>query len=258
MLTFNTLEILTLISNFFWPMVRILSFFSVAPIFNHVLFNKKNKILLSGMISWLIYPFLPEIHTILFSFLGLTLFFQQIVIGIVLGFVVQFLFFTISLAGEVISLQMGLSFATIFNNNMHVGDSIISRLLNILAIFFFLAINAHLQLISVLINSFYSVPIDSSFLNTDVLLVLLKFSSYFFLNGMLFVLPVVIILLALSFIMSFLNRFSPQISIFSIGFPLNLLVGMLILYFFIPNIFPFFENLFNDLLIFITDSLLKI
>ncbi|QCI23651.1 flagellar biosynthetic protein FliR [Buchnera aphidicola (Macrosiphoniella sanborni)] len=256
MLTFNTLEFITLISHIFWPMVRILSFFSVTPIFHNKSFNKKNKILLSGIISWLVYPFLPEVHVILFSFFGLLLFLQQILIGIILGFVVQFLFVAINLSGEVISLQMGLSFAAIFNSNMHIGNSIISRLLNILTLLFFLILNAHLHFLAILINSFYTFPIDSYLLNTEIFLVLLKFSSYFFLSGMIFVLPVLIILLMISFIMSFLNRFSPQISIFSIGFPLNLLVGILMLYFLIPNILPFFENLLHDLILFITDTLL--
>lgn len=258
MLTFNSLELMTFISNCFWPMVRILSFLSVIPIFNNKIFNKKNKIILSGIISWLIAPFLPEVHTILFSCFGLLLFIQQILIGLVLGFVAQFLFIAINLAGEVISLQMGLSFSIIFSNNIHLGNSIISRLLNILTLFFFLILNTHLRLISILIDSFYSMPIDSYFLNANMFFVLLKFSSYFFFNGIIFILPIIIILLILSCMMGLLNRLSPQISIFSIGFPLNLFVGILVLYFLIPNIFPFFEHLMNELIIFITHTFIQI
>lgn len=252
MLTFSSLELITLISNFFWPMVRILSFFSVAPIFNDKLINKKIKIVLSGIISFLISPFLPEVHTVLFSYVGFLLLFQQILIGIVLGFTAQLLFITVNLSGEIVGLQMGLSFATFFNSSSHIGISIISRLLNVFFLFFFLVLNAHLYLISILIDSFYSIPIDGFFVNKNVFFSLLTFSSHIFLNSILFILPLIIVLLALGFIMSLLNRLSPQISIFSIGFSLNLLIGMLILFSLVSIIFPFFEKLLNELMFFIS------
>ncbi|QCI22546.1 flagellar biosynthetic protein FliR [Buchnera aphidicola] len=258
MLTFNSLQLITLISNFFWPMVRILSFFSAAPIFNDTLINKKNKIVLSGMISWLVFPFLPEIHTELFSYFGFLLLLQQILIGIVLGFTAQLLFVTVNLAGEIIGLQMGLSFATFFNSSSHIGTSIISRLLNIFSLLFFLVFNIHLYLISILIDSFYSMPIDSYFLNVSIFFILLKFVSCIFLNSILFVLPIIIILLSISFVMSLLNRLSPQISIFSIGFPLNLIVGILVLYFLVPVMLPFLKKILNDLTIFINNNFLHI
>jgi flagellar biosynthetic protein FliR len=258
MLTFNNFQLTTLISSFFWPMLRILSFLSVVPIFNNKLINRKNKIVLSCTISWLISPFLPEVHTILFSCFGLLLLIQQILIGIVLGFTAQFLFVTVNLAGEIIGLQMGLSFATFFNNNNHIGTSIISRLLNIVTLLFFLALNIHLYLIDILIDSFYSMPIDSYYLNINVFFVLLQFSSTIFLNGILFVLPVMIILLAISFIMSLLNRLSPQISIFSIGFPLNLLVGIIVLYSSSYIMFPFFEKLSHEVMYFISKTFIQI
>ncbi|QCI20239.1 flagellar biosynthetic protein FliR [Buchnera aphidicola (Brachycaudus cardui)] len=257
MLTFSSFQFITLIGNFFWPMVRILSFFSVAPIFNDKLINKKSKILLSGIISSLIFPFLPEVQTVLFSYVGFLLLTQQILIGIVLGFTAQLLFVTVNLSGEIIGLQIGLSFATFFNNNSHIGISIISRLLNIFFLFFFLVLNAHLYLISILIDSFYSIPIDGYFINKNIFFSLLNFSSHIFLNSILFVLPVMIVLLAISFIMSLLNRLSPQISIFSVGFPLNLLVGMLVLYSLISIIFPFFEKLLNELMFFISHIFLN-
>ena len=46
MLTFNNLELAIFISDFFWPLVRILAFFSTAPIFNDQNVNKKIKIIL--------------------------------------------------------------------------------------------------------------------------------------------------------------------------------------------------------------------
>lgn len=49
----------------------------------------------------------------LFSFFALWLAVQQILIGIALGFTMQFAFAAVRTAGEIIGLQMGLSFATL-------------------------------------------------------------------------------------------------------------------------------------------------
>ncbi|QCI21974.1 flagellar biosynthetic protein FliR [Buchnera aphidicola] len=258
MLTFNDFQLITFISSFFWPMIRILSFFSMASFFKDKLFNKKNKIILAVIISFLVSPFLPEVRTALFSCIGFLLLFQEILIGLVLGFTTQLLFVSVNIAGEIIGLQMGLSFATFFNKSSYIGTSIISRLFNILMLLFFLVFNTHLYLISVLIDSFYSMPIDSYFLNSNIFFILLQFSSHIFLESILFILPVMIVLLILSFIMSILNRLSPQISIFSIGFPINLLIGILLLYFLISTTLPYFERVLHELILFISQTFINI
>ncbi|ALD15047.1 flagellar biosynthesis protein FliR [Buchnera aphidicola (Aphis glycines)] len=258
MLTFNNLQLITIISNFFCPLVRILAFFSIAPIFNDYHINRSTKIVLSILISWVIFPFLPQIKTELFSLSGLLLLLEQILIGITLGFTCQFLFATINFSGELIGLQMGLSFATFFNANNNIGISVISRLLNILMLSFFLSIDAHLYLISILIDSFYSIPINIIFFDNSIFLNVLIFASNIFLNSIMLIFPIMIFLLLSSLIMSILNRLSPQISIFSIGFPLNLLIGISMLYYLVFISFPIFNHLFNQLTLFLSNTFLKL
>ncbi|QIQ41139.1 MAG: flagellar biosynthetic protein FliR [Buchnera aphidicola (Aphis urticata)] len=258
MLTFNNLQLVTIISNFFWPLVRILSFFSTVPVFNDQHINKKTKIVLSILISWIVFPFLPQVKIQLFSLVGLLLLLEQILIGITLGFTCQFLFATINFSGELIGLQMGLSFATFFNANNNIGVSIISRLLNILMLSFFLSINAHLYLINILINSFYSIPINILFFNHSIFSIILQFASNIFVNSIMLIFPIIIFLLLSNLIMSILNRLSPQISIFSIGFPLNLLIGILMLYYLVLISFPIFNNLLNQLMLFLSNTFLKL
>lgn len=251
MFHFNNTEIFTLIGNFFWPLVRILAFFSTAPIFNDKIINNKTKIILAMCITFLILPFIPEIHISLFSSVGFILLLHQILIGLAFGFIVQLLFVTANIAGEIISLQMGLSFATFFDVHTHLGTSIISRLLNIYVLFFFLAWNGHLQLIDILVNSFYVLPINGDSVYANMFLMILKFSGYIFIHGIKFSLPIIIFLLGLNIVMGVINRLSPQISIFSIGLALNLLIGMVLLDNLIILILPVLKNIFNELMLFI-------
>ena len=73
---------------------------------------KRVKLGLAMMITFAIAPSLPANDVPVFSFFALWLAVQQILIGIALGFTMQFAFAAVRTAGEIIGLQMGLSFAT--------------------------------------------------------------------------------------------------------------------------------------------------
>jgi flagellar biosynthetic protein FliR len=74
---------------------------------------------------------------------------------------------------------------------------------------------------------------------------LANFGSTVFSAGLLLSLPVVVALLIANISLGILNRAAPQIGVFQIGFPLTILVGMLLLQLMIPNMIPFFMRLFD-------------
>lgn len=58
-----------------------------------------------------------------------------------------------------------------------------------------------------------------------------------------FGLPIIALLLCINFTLGLLNRMTPQLSIFVIGFPLTLTVGMVALSLIAQTMVPFFERL---------------
>lgn len=96
----------------------------------------------------------------LFSSAALWVAIQQILIGVALGVTMQFAFAAVRLSGEVIGLQMGLSFATFFDPSGGPNMPVLSRLLNILVTLLFLSFDGHLWLISLLADSFHTLPIQ--------------------------------------------------------------------------------------------------
>lgn len=62
---------------------------------------------------------------------------NQCVIGAALGLSMQCILAAIRLAGEVIALQMGLSFASFFDSGSHSSLSVVSRLLTYLSLLLF-------------------------------------------------------------------------------------------------------------------------
>lgn len=63
--------------------------------------------------------------------------------------------------------------------------------------------------------------------------------------GLLLALPVVAALLIANLALGILNRAAPQIGVFQVGFPVTMLVGLLLVQLMVPNLVPFVSHLFD-------------
>jgi flagellar biosynthetic protein FliR len=113
----------------------------------------------------------------------------------------------------------------------------------------FLVFDGHLQLISALIATFHSVPIEANVVaaasHAQGWRVLVGYGGSVFSTGLLLALPIVAALLIANLALGILNRAAPQIGIFQVGFPVTMLVGLLLLQLMVPNLMPFFQRIFD-------------
>jgi flagellar biosynthetic protein FliR len=86
---------------------------------------------------------------------GLLIVLQEMLIGLAMGFSIRIIFAAVEMAGEISSLTMGLGFATFFDPTTQGRSSAISQFLSLVATMAFLAVNAHLVLLSALVESFH-------------------------------------------------------------------------------------------------------
>src|SRR5476649_873427 len=107
MLELDTTQLAGWLSQYFWPLVRILALIGTAPLFSEKSIPVRIKLGLGIMITVLLAPLLPPVATPLFSVAGLWLCIEQMLVGAALGLTMQFAFAAIRMAGEVIGLQMG-------------------------------------------------------------------------------------------------------------------------------------------------------
>lgn len=255
MVTLDSSQLMLWVGQFFWPLVRLLALFSTAPIFSEHSVSKKVKIGLAVMITWILAPTLPPVNVTQFSVGGFWLLIQQLLIGIALGFTMQFAFAAVRMAGELIGLQMGLSFATFFDPGSRLNMPVLARFLDMLAMLLFLTFNGHLWLISLLADSFHTLPIGGDPLNANAFLALAKAGGLIFLNGMRLALPLIILLLTINLALGLLNRVAPQLSVFAIGFPVTLSIGILTIGILMPLLAPFCEHLFSEVFDLLSDIL---
>lgn len=231
---------------YFWPLLRVLALISTAPILSERAVPKRVKLGLGMMITFVIAPSLPATEVPIFSASALWLAMQQIMIGIALGFTMQFAFAAVRTAGELMGLQMGLSFATFVDPASHLNMPVLARIIDMLAMLLFLTFNGHLWLISLLVDTFHTLPVGDNPVNSNAFLALARAGSMIFINGLMLALPVITVLLTLNLALGLLNRMAPQLSIFVIGFPLTLTIGISLMAALMPLIAPFCEHLFSE------------
>lgn len=246
MINIDSSQLVFWISQLFWPLARVLALIMTAPLLSEKSISKKVKIGLGVMITYVLLPSLPPTNVTLFSVGGFWLLIQQILIGMAIGFTMQFAFAAVRTAGEVIGLQMGLSFATFFDPASRLNMPVLARFLDMLAMLLFLSFNGHLWLISMVADSFHTLPIGGDPINGNAFLALTKAASLIFLNGLRLALPLITLLLTLNLALGLLNRVAPQLSVFAIGFPVTLSIGIIFISLMMPLLAPFCEHLFSE------------
>jgi len=236
------------LTMYFWPLLRVLALIMTAPVLSESRIPRRVKLGLGVVITIVIAPTLPATQDVpIVSVDALWLAMQQILIGVALGFTMQFAFATIRTAGELIGLQMGLSFATFVDPTSHLNMPVLARILDMLALLLFLTFNGHLWLISMLVDTFHTLPIGGNPVNSNAYLALTRAAGMIFLNGLMLALPIITLLLTINLSLGLLNRMAPQLSVFVIGFPVTLSVGILLIAAMMSLLAPFCERLFSEI-----------
>ena len=243
MISLTDAQLNTWLINFIWPLTRILGLIMVAPVFGHRTVPGRVKIGLGIFITLIIAPTLPPMPDVgLGSWHGLFILVQQLLIGVAIGFIMRIVFAAVEAAGEIVGLQMGLGFASFFDPQSAGQTLVLARFFNLLALLVFLAVNAHLLLLGVLVESFQSLPISPQPLSAAGFYNVAAFGSTVFAVGLQLALPVIAIMLMTNLSLGILTRSAPQLNIFAIGFPITLGVGLIVLDMTLPYFAPQFEQ----------------
>src|SRR5690606_16304495 len=159
--TANGLEALILgqLSTYAWPFFRITGLLMIAPVFGTRLVPARVKIALAVALTAAIAPAVEAPQDAGFSVASALIAAHELLLGIVLGFVLQLLFDALVIAGQTIAMTMGLGFATMVDPQRGVSVPLLSQFFVILGILVFLALDGHLALLALLAESYELMPI---------------------------------------------------------------------------------------------------
>jgi len=173
---------------------------------------------------------------------------QEILIGVMLGFVLQLFFHIFVVAGQILAMQMGLGFASMVDPANGISVPVIAQYFTMLVTLLFLAMNGHLVVFEVLAESFVTLPPGSG-LQVEHYWEIANKLGWVMGAALIMVLPAVTALLVVNIAFGVMTRAAPQLNIFSIGFPLTLVLGMVIVWISMADILAHYQALASEALI---------
>ncbi|MEO7493926.1 MAG: flagellar biosynthetic protein FliR [Massilia sp.] len=247
MITLTSGDMNAWIAALLWPLTRILGLIAASPLYGNKSVPMSARVGLGIILASIIAPTVPAMPAAdPMSLAGLLILVQEMLVGVAMGFSIRIVFAAVEMAGELSSLTMGLGFASFFDPMTSGRSSAISQFLALIATMAFLAVNGHLILLSVLAESFTSMPISATPMAAGAPFELVRWGGEIFAAGLQLALPIVAALLITNVALGILTRAAPQLNIFGIGFPVSLGVGLLLLSVSLPYLSGPIERLFND------------
>lgn len=231
MFTLNSAELDGMLALFLFPFTRIAAWLFFDPLLGNRAAPRSMRLAAALVLTVAVAPLLPKAQGIsLLSGDGLLVLLQQIAIGAALGFSLRIVFAALEFAGQLMGLQMGLSFATLFDPINGAQTPVISQFLVLTSALLLFTLNGHHVVIGALAQSFVEVPIGAS-LGAAGFAGIAQWGGALFMTGLHIALPVTAALLATNLTIGMMTRAAPQLNIFAVGFPLTLGAGFLVLYF---------------------------
>jgi flagellar biosynthesis protein FliR len=244
---FTTAEITAWVGSLLWPFLRISAMLVAAPLFGAGTVTVRVRLAIAFMLALVVAPLIPMPAAVEpLSLAGLVIALQQVIIGLAIGFILQMVFSALTQAGESIALSMGLGFASMVDPQQGVQVPVVSTYFVIMSTLMFLALNGHVALIELTLQSFHTLPVAVDGLGRADLWAMVSWGSTMFVFGLLVALPAVASMLLVNLSMGVITRAAPQLNIFAVGFPMMIMLGFILLLLTIPVLLPQFTDLLAE------------
>lgn len=225
------------VQHFLLIFFRMTGLFVTAPVFGSAQIPPPVKIWLAAIMAILTYPLVAVGNEALAPNLGsyAAAAAAELAVGIVLGLAAQVLFVAVQMGGLIVGQELGLTMANVIDPITNEQVSIISQFKLLLAILIYLAVDGHHVLIRAVVDSFGMIPLrglspappELMELGDRMIVAMLQVSIQM-------AAPALVSLFLVTVALGFMARTVPEMNIFSVGFTLRLLLGMVIVALSIP------------------------
>jgi len=235
LLTVNT------VIAFLLVLFRLAGMLVSAPLFNMRAIPMQAKVGLAVTMALLLFP----LHTAnlalpkdLIQFAAMAI--QETILGLLIGYAAGLVFTALQMAGEYMSMQMGLSVANILDPITQTQTPVIGQFFFYLAALVFLTMNIHHGLIAAVDRSFTWLPLGKFIGDPGVMSASLMTERFIKLTGDMFIMalmigvPVMGILLVTELALSFVAKVMPQMNIFMVAIPMKVALGLLLIMISLP------------------------
>jgi flagellar biosynthetic protein FliR len=217
------------------PFLRISALLLAAPLVSLRVVSVRIRLALAIVLTAFIFPMLdlPVIDAT--SADGIRLIVHELFIGILFAIVLQVVNAAMVIAGQSMSMSMGLGMAQTIDPN--AGQvPVLSSFLVVLSTLIFLSVGGHLIMIKLILQSFEVLPIGGAIMVKETLANVIEWTAMAFLGAVLVALPIMLTMMLINLCIGIVTRAAPALNIFAVGFPAMVLTGMVLVVVYMVNI----------------------
>lgn len=220
------------IDTFLLILVRVLGMILIMPFMNNKNVPNMSKVAFSFFFSVILMTIIPidsQISSVYLLDYGLYII-KEFLTGWVIGFGVFVAFSILTLAGQFIDYQIGFSMVNVFDPLSQTQITITGNLYYFLFLMIFLTSRSYYYIFKGLVSSFYFIPLGQMTVSVSLFDDFLLFFNTFFLIALQIAAPIFFVMILTNAVLGILARTVPQLNMFVIGFPLKILLGLLVLF----------------------------
>jgi flagellar biosynthesis protein FliR len=154
---------------------------------------------------------------------------RETLIGMAIAMSVRIVMAAAELAGHLAGFQLGFSYASLVDPLSGARNNMLAAFYGMVALFMFLAMDAHHEMLRALASSYEELPIGVGGLGSDLAILVAKVFGVIFTVGVQLAAPVVLVLVIVEVMLGVMARSMPSLNLMVSGAPVRLLVGLVAL-----------------------------
>ncbi|MDL2316371.1 flagellar biosynthetic protein FliR [Desulfovibrio sp. OttesenSCG-928-A18] len=171
----------------------------------------------------------------------------ELVLGLLLGICVYFMFTAVQLGGEIMGFQMGFTMLSMADPASGAQMSVTAQILHMVTLILFLSLDGHLILLRGLADSFAIIPPGGLRISGPLTESVLALSGTMFSLAIRIAAPVIAAILMAELTLALMGRAAPQMNLLTLGFPIKIGVGFFFMGILFTTIALFLEDYIIDL-----------
>lgn len=172
---------------------------------------------------------------------------QEVLVGLLVGFMVLLIFFAVQFGGTIVGYQMGFAAAEILDPQNQQQVPLLAQFQNVIAILFFLALDVHHIVLRVMVRSYEILPPGNIDLSGNAIPFIVTMTGEMFVLGLQLIIPVLMVLMLSMFILGIMSRVFSQLQVFLLSFPINISVALIIIGLSMQMVYSILEREFQGI-----------
>ena len=238
------------VACFLLVLTRTSGIFFISPFFGSMNVSYRLRAGAAILLAVLLFPIVVKMYTVnppatvlLFAFTVV----KELFVGWLIGLVGYIALAAVNMAGKIMDMQVGFAVVSMMDPTTQQQTGLIGTFLYNLTIIYFVITNGHHVIISALAESFRIIPIDAIVWNNSFPQFMIDLTAGIFMNGMKIAMPVTFAILLTNVGLGILARTMPQMNIFVVGIPMQLMIGTTMISMVLPFYILFLDVVFNEM-----------